>query len=102
MVLLIEVKLESDKGSAGDPDLDQLARYARLAQRFADEGTKSAVAYLTVGDPMPDIEESIAQLKGSHAAARIFGLQWAMFMTRRSSRTKRPLLMKLNVNSWLM
>jgi hypothetical protein len=76
MILLIEVKLESDKGSAGDPDLDQLARYARLAQRFTDEGTKAAVAYLTVGDPMPDIEESIAQLKGSQAAERIYGIQW--------------------------
>lgn len=76
LILLIEVKFESDKGSAGDPDHDQLVRYVRLAQRLATKGIKSAVAYLTVGDPMPDIEESIMQLANSPAAERLYGLQW--------------------------
>lgn len=34
-LILVEVKLNAGKGDSGDPELDQLIRYARVAERLA-------------------------------------------------------------------
>lgn len=75
--VLIEVKLNAEKGDAGDPDLDQLVRYAKLAARLSTTGTPTFLIFLTPSDPVPDIRETLDLLiKEPNAAARIFGLQW--------------------------
>ena len=76
--LLVEVKLNAEKGAGGDPHLDQLVRYARLAQKLSDGGLQTLILFLTVGDPMPDMFESVRLLSSEPGPAeRIFGLQWA-------------------------
>jgi hypothetical protein len=75
--ILIEVKLHAGKGEAGDEELDQLVRYARLAEKLSTKDAPTILLFLTPGDPVPDIQESVNLLQNKpSAASRIYGLQW--------------------------
>lgn len=75
--LLLEVKLYAGKGDPGDPESDQLLRYAKIADQLSTPGAPALLFFLTRCDPVPDIKESIDLLRMEHdTAARIFGIQW--------------------------
>jgi hypothetical protein len=76
--LLVEVKLKSEKGEAGDVDRDQLVRYAELAATLSTPDVPVLLLFLTQGDPLLDIKESLDLLASKvEPAGRIFGIQWA-------------------------
>lgn len=75
--LIIEVKLNAEKGDAGNPESDQLVRYAKIANALSTVATPALLFFLTRGDPLPDIKESIQLLCSERETAeRIFGIQW--------------------------
>ena len=74
--VLFEVKLNAEKGDAGDPDLDQLVRYAKLAAKLSTIAPTFLI-FPTPGDPLPDIQETLDLLiTEPNGAGRVFGLQW--------------------------